>query len=324
MFTDSHLTLQIVKLLGNEKWETRGAGLCFAFVRNGAGVLKSGADSHRLVAGDAVVLSKENGGRMDTGGNAEIVFSHFSLLIEHVFPLFSVSEIAQVQNVMGNFQKVKVINARNPLAAECHRLVAATPPLFELDHRAHLLRIVATILNGEFKSLPRGRPGFISREQRLIQVFEELSADDLLNLSSNELSLRFGCGVRHLGRLFHQHFGFSLAALRMELRMLRAISLLRDADAKVAQVADQCGFNHLGFFNRCFKRRFGMSPGRWRIVSAKASTLGVSPRPERETGNQSDTRAPGMETPSPPPVSSSTQLKKAALSPVLEVLEQPE
>jgi hypothetical protein len=109
----------------------------------------------------------------------------------------------------------------------------------------------------------------------------------------------------------------------MELRMLRAISLLRDGDAKVAQVADQCGFNHLGFFNRCFKRRFGMSPGRWRVVSAKASTLGAPAHPERERGKPSDTGAQGMETPSPPPSASSTQLKKAALSPVLEYLNSP-
>ncbi len=31
--------------------------------------------------------------------------------------------------------------------------------------------------------------------------------------------------------------------------------------SKVINVATQCGFNHLGLFNTCFKRRFGISPG---------------------------------------------------------------
>ena len=51
--------------------------------------------------------------------------------------------------------------------------------------------------------------------------------------------------------------------------MLKAISLLRDTEAKIIDVAEQCGFNHLGLFNTCFKRRFGTSPGQWRKSPVK-------------------------------------------------------
>jgi hypothetical protein len=50
----------------------------------------------------------------------------------------------------------------------------------------------------------------------------------------------------------------------MELRLLKALSLLRDPDTKIINVAEQCGFNHLGLFNACFKKRFGNTPGHWR------------------------------------------------------------
>jgi hypothetical protein len=46
--------------------------------------------------------------------------------------------------------------------------------------------------------------------------------------------------------------------------------LLRDANIKIINVAEQCGFNHLGLFNTCFKRRFGTSPGRWRKSTIRA------------------------------------------------------
>jgi Helix-turn-helix domain len=39
---------------------------------------------------------------------------------------------------------------------------------------------------------------------------------------------------------------------------------LRNLDSKIIHVAEECGFNHLGLFNTCFKRRFGVSPGEWR------------------------------------------------------------
>jgi hypothetical protein len=82
-----------------------------------------------------------------------------------------------------------------------------------------------------------------------------------------------------LNRLFHEFFGFSVAALRMEMRLLKAVSLLRDPNIKVINVAEQCGFNHLGLFNTCFKRRFGQTPGQWRKAASPAKvrqTAGIA------------------------------------------------
>ena len=69
----------------------------------------------------------------------------------------------------------------------------------------------------------------------------------------------------------------------MELRMLRAISLLRDGGVKVNHVAEQCGFNHLGLFYNCFKRRFGTSPGRWRMLSLKTPPAATAARPAKQS-----------------------------------------
>ena len=53
------------------------------------------------------------------------------------------------------------------------------------------------------------------------------------------------------------------------MRLLTAITLLRDPEAKVTNVASQCGFNHLGLFSTCFRRRFNISPGEWRKISSE-------------------------------------------------------
>jgi hypothetical protein len=81
----------------------------------------------------------------------------------------------------------------------------------------------------------------------------------------------------------------------MEMRLLKAVSLLRDADAKIINVADQCGFNHLGLFNTCFKRRFGMSPGQWR--KSKIQSEGAS---ARKLENKARTKCPLLATGSCP------------------------
>ena len=107
----------------------------------------------------------------------------------------------------------------------------------------------------------------------MIQVFEKLSAVEFLNFSVGELAERFGCSRRHLNRLFHHYFGVSVAALRMEMRLLKAVSLLRNPEAKIIHVAEACGFNQQGLFNICFKRRFGASPGQWRRLNLQAESL---------------------------------------------------
>jgi hypothetical protein len=67
----------------------------------------------------------------------------------------------------------------------------------------------------------------------------------------------------------------------MELRLLKALSLLRDPGVKIIHVAEQCGFNHLGLFNACFKKRFGKTPGQWR----KGSANGQEPLLDSNVGN---------------------------------------
>ncbi len=272
MFADDHLTLRLVRLKGTEKWQPSGPGLCFLFIRGGTGKYAAEPVSQRVSRGDVLVLSGTAVGRIGPAGAGELAFSCFSANVEHMFPLFSLNEISLLQNVVESFKGMKLYSAGSPLAVECHLLVGSVPPQFNLDHRSHLLRVVAALLSEEFKSLhlQRRGAGFVSMEEHLLQVFEKLSAEDLLNRSAGELAEKFGCSRRHLNRLFHQHFGFSIAALRMEMRMLKAISLLRESTAKVINVAERCGFNHLGLFNTCFKRRFGASPGQWRNLAAQA------------------------------------------------------
>ena len=279
MLSKEHLTLRLVRLKPSEKWAHRGNGLSFVFPNGGGGKCVSAAVTQRLTPGDVLVL---NGTLNGDGGicadeKSGMVFWFFAVNFEHLFPLFASNEICLLQNVAESFKGTKLYEASSPLAVECHRLLAEVPPQFDLNHRSQLLRVVAAILSVEFKNVQPHRAGFVRVEEHMIQVFEKLSSNELLGLPIGKLAARFGYSKRHLNRLFHQHFGFSVGAMRMEMRLLKAASLLRDPDTKVINVAEQCGFNHLGLFNTCFKRRFGASPGQWRKMSAQTEGQTVRP-----------------------------------------------
>jgi AraC-like DNA-binding protein len=179
--------------------------------------------------------------------------------------------MAQIERFTRQIQGARLYPASRQLAADCHWFLKDVPPEADVEHRAQLLRIACAVLAFELKHSQPERSDYLLLPGRMSEVFDTLSASDILHLPVPELAARFKCTRRHLTRLFNQHFGCSIAALRMELRMLRAASLLADPGRTVGQVAEQCGFSHSGLFSQCFQRRFGSTPTEWRSSPAKAS-----------------------------------------------------
>jgi AraC-like DNA-binding protein len=277
-----HMALHLTRLKPAEEFLINDDGLTFVLAKGGAGSCLTRSGTQRLLPGDIMVLNGASGGKFSTLNQSEFVFGSFSLCFENMLPLFFGNEISLLHNITESYKAAKMYPASGSLAVECHRLLGVVPPQLNLDHRGQLLRIAATILSTEFKEAQTQRSGFVRSEDHMIQVFEKLSSSELINLSVGELAEKFSCSRRHLNRLFHQHFGVAVASLRMEMRLLKAMSLLRDSDAKIINVAEECGFNHLGLFNTCFKRRFGTSPGQWRKNALRAentSTLKSDNKP---------------------------------------------
>jgi AraC-like DNA-binding protein len=56
--------------------------------------------------------------------------------------------------------------------------------------------------------------------------------------------------------------------MKMDVRLEKAASLLRASDAKIIDVAMECGFTHLGLFSAKFRQRYGARPSEWRRSDA--------------------------------------------------------
>ncbi len=327
MSRQEHLALQLIRLKSAEEFPIGDDGLAFVFVKGGTGKCVTRAASQRLLPGDIMVLNGVSGGKFSVHDKGECLFWNFSLCFENLLPLFSGNEISLLHNITESYKAAKIYPAASALAVECHRLLGAVPPQFNLDHRGQLLRIATTILSVEFKEAQTRRSGFVRSEDHMIQVFEKLSSSELINLSVGELAEKFSCSRRHLNRLFHQHFGVAVASLRMEMRLLKAMSLLRDPDAKIINVAEQCGFNHLGLFNTCFKRRFGTSPGQWRKTTSQSeSTISLKSDNKPACPLHANGLCPWGGSSEPAPTSTDaggakTQLSKAAILSQSSLLE---
>jgi AraC-like DNA-binding protein len=263
-FSDDCLTLKLRRLNGAEEMDFERGGLLFVILKSGEAACHCGESQRRLGCGDVLVADSAAGGKIHALGEGELVLWFFTAECEHLFPLFSGREICLLRKVAEGFKTGRVYPGSSPLAKECLRLAAEVPVQLSLDHRTQVLRIVSAILTAEFKAVLPRQAGLLPAQIHAIQALEGLKTNELLNLSVGELAKKFHCSRRHLNRLFRKHWGLPVAALRMEMRLLKAASLLADPHAKIYGVASQCGFNHMGPFNSCFKKRFGASPSRWR------------------------------------------------------------
>lgn len=260
-----YLILKTVQLNPNETWNNvEKNGLLFLFLTCGGCQFAAGALTQRIRPGDVFIVGPGSGGTLTALDGKQVRFSFFTTSVDRLYPLLSSQEISVLEYVVSEMKRPKWFGATYPVAIECQKLIAEATPEPTLNHRGQLLRIAAALLSSEFKAASNKRLGNAAPDDNLMQIFERLSVDELLNLSVEELADRCNCSRRHLSRLFHQHFRFSVGALKMEIRLLKAVSLLRNPAAKVINVALECGFNHQGLFNTCFKRRFGLSPGQWR------------------------------------------------------------
>lgn len=274
MIEGEHLNLHELQLGRGERWLADSPGLFFAFAKHGEGSSCPPQAPLQLRRGDVWVSS--NRLALIAGSTAAFVFWVFSVCLEQLLPLFAVGEISLLDPLADRFKAGRLLPASSYLATECHRLLADALGQDGLGHRAQLLRVAAVVLNDELRAVRSAPNGLDAAQKQLVLSFAKVSTDEFLELPIDELAGRFGCSRRHLNRLFQQYFHTSVAGLRMEMRLLRAVALLRDPQAKVIHVAAECGFNHLGLFNTCFRKRFGASPSEWR----RSATTGLK-RPAR-------------------------------------------
>jgi len=79
-----------------------------------------------------------------------------------------------------------------------------------------------------------------------------------------EFAAELGWTPKHAGRAFRQRFGQPPMQYHRACCLRRAATLLRTTGHPLKQVAAMCGFDDAHYFNRCFRRTYGIAPGGYR------------------------------------------------------------
>ncbi len=69
---------------------------------------------------------------------------------------------------------------------------------------------------------------------------------------------------KYLGRIFKEQTGYTFHEYLNHVRLTRARTLLIESRLSITNIALECGFSSAQYFNRNFKKKFGVSPGEQR------------------------------------------------------------
>ncbi len=77
---------------------------------------------------------------------------------------------------------------------------------------------------------------------------------------------RLDCSREHLTRRFRERYGVSPARALRDIRLERACELLKATRLSVGEVAARCGMPDHNAFHGAFRKRYGVSPGNYRLL----------------------------------------------------------
>jgi AraC-like DNA-binding protein len=263
MSLESHLILRQTTLPPAGEWTPLASGWIVARIAEGAGYWFQDGQIGEFKAGDGFV----------SAGNARLVirasqlgplkFDFFSVQPQLLNGVLTVTEGCQLARASrDSTARLMVFVAAEPLGQEFTRLVTRFPRA-SLPARSALLQLWSQAVAGTLAPTPEEGDGQ-KLHTRFRQLVEQLPDAELATRSLTELAEQIHCSERHFSRLFRREFGVPLRTRQRELRLQRASELLTASDIKVASVAQQCGYRHIGLFNLMFKKQFGLSPSAWR------------------------------------------------------------
>ena len=125
---------------------------------------------------------------------------------------------------------------------------------------AHLLDLATIGLSARSDHAIAAQRGGLRavRLKAVLMILERRFAEP--DFSAQKLAFEAGLSERYVNELLFEA-GASFSARLTELRLRKAADMLsQSGDRRISDIALDCGFNDLSYFNRCFRRRFGLTP----------------------------------------------------------------
>jgi AraC-like DNA-binding protein len=235
-----------------------------------------GGDAFTVVCHAQNPLPFHHHGRVDEIGTSDIILGdltqasgatlgecrEFTALVIERKALIAISPKAE--DLL--FRPLRVASEINSMIGRYATLASEAAPRLDAHGRflmgQHLVDLCGLALGARADDAELARQrGEASARLALMQA-DILSSMGRSDLNIGMIAFRYGLSPRQAQRLFEQS-GTTFTEYLLEHRLLAARKLLLDPDncwRKISDIAQSAGFADLSYFNRAFRRRFGITP----------------------------------------------------------------
>ena len=263
MVGERHLILQEISLRPSGEWTPESNAWTCGRVAAGAGYCLPGWNARELNAGDTFMVGPNSRTIVRASQLGELKLEYFLVLTQYLNGVLTVAEWHQLERVVNTAGQPVLHFAAGDATSQKFMRLAAQAQRDSLATRTALLQLWATAVGGQFQAAVPATPGTKLREE-FRRLVSQISEVELAGSPLPVLAEQLHCSERHFSRLFREEFKVSLRSHQTALRLQRASQLLCYSDAKISNVAQQSGYQHLGLFNSMFKKHFGVTPSAWR------------------------------------------------------------
>jgi AraC-like DNA-binding protein len=222
-----------------------------------------------LLPGTVLVSAEGTPGSIRASQVSTLSLQFFRVEPERLTGLVTWGEEQFLERMASQDRFATRIFAEATLTAARFRAICEQNQAGILPTRVAMVQLFVELFDKEWRTFCSPTPVVADAKSRLIRLLRQTQPAELLNLSFGDLVRETRCTPRHLSRLFHEVVGMSFRQRQAQVRLARAQELLATTETKVVEVALESGYPSAGLFNLMFKKRFGVTPAKWRDRSRK-------------------------------------------------------
>jgi AraC-like DNA-binding protein len=246
------------------EWQVQSRDWLFLLVSGGVAYWLHPKLNYELSPGSALLISGRTSGVIRASQLGEVIIHSFHLNPEQLTGLITWGERQALHRAAAQDNFAVNHFPSGSTVAEQFKAICERESTGALPNRLKLLDVFTRAFAEEVWENDLSCDPVTDAKTRLVKLLNASPESELLSLTFRELVRQVRCTPRHLSRIFYQVVGMSFREKQAQLRLIRAQQLLATTQFKVLDVALESGYQSLSLFNLMFKRRFGLTPGKWR------------------------------------------------------------
>jgi YesN/AraC family two-component response regulator len=240
------------------------------YIKQGIGIYLLESDLRPINQGDVIILPP----KVSYSFAAAELGDEYNVNIDAVVLRFDNAWLTNLLAVFRTLNEVvlKIREMADPYAVEGPKWMKLSALMDQLSSSPAAQRAVIILQILELISTPKDLIKIlhtspyqdISLKEKRERIDRYINTNFIGKITLEEVAAYLGINRTYFCMFFKKHYGKGFADYLNDLRVDKAAALLLQGNRAITDIARECGYKTVPYFNRAFKRSKGMTPGEYR------------------------------------------------------------